>query len=352
MRYIRIAIFYIFLDILYILFVLLLFQKGDIDKLTSKIKYSYFEHGEKGCEHLDFYSSISDEFKGKYQLYHLHTISDKILKALCFIYKRRINRPVDFEEELCWYLYYWLGEKIYPKVQSEAVFSNIIKMIYTELYSNTENFIICNPINTKINQDRFNKNKVLFDYSKDYEKINLDTVYGNTTCDKDYKEYIKKYIDMYNEAYSDCYLTNEKKFDCDTFSKLFNKNQHNKFISISCTETQNPNVALQVQRPTVQIPERTVHLRSATAKDSDMISRSEALTGLHQNPNSPVTHILNEDKPLSINDTTEGGSSKTIAGSVAPVLGVSSISLLLYKVIENIIDIHTFIIYMCFPFFK
>ncbi|KMZ88474.1 hypothetical protein PVBG_05432 [Plasmodium vivax Brazil I] len=351
MRYIRIAIFYIFLDILYILFVLLLFQKGDIDKLTSKIKYSYFEHGEKGCEHLDFYSSISDEFKGKYQLYHLHTISDKILKALCFIYKRRINRPVDFEEELCWYLYYWLGEKIYPKVQSEAVFSNIIKMIYTELYSNTENFIICNPINTKINQDRFNKNKVLFDYSKDYEKINLDTVYGNTTCDKDYKEYIKKYIDMYNEAYSDCNETKENKFDCDTFSKLFNNDQHTKLISFRCTESKNPRVALKVQEPTSQVPERTVQLRPSVARDSYMVSRSEVLTGSHNNLRSPVTNILNEVESYSIDNTTEGGSSKTIMGSVAPVLGVSSISLLLYKVIENIIDIHTFIIYMCFLFF-
>ncbi|KMZ89790.1 hypothetical protein PVMG_06058 [Plasmodium vivax Mauritania I] len=323
-----------------------------LKKLTSYYKYSKFEDGESGCEIFPFYSSIKEDLQ-RYSIYGLHRISDKILKALCFIYNRKRNRQNNFDEEYCSYLYYWLGNKIYPLVKDEAMFSSIINMIYSELYSNiTEDFIICKPLNIKINQDIFNKNKVLFDYSKDYEKIELDTVYGNATCDKVYKEYITNYIYIYKEAYSDCNETKENKFDCDTFSKLFNNDQHTKLISFRCTESKNPRVALKVQEPTSQVPERTLQLRPSVARDSYMVSRSEVLTGSHNNLRSPVTNILNEVESHSIDNTTEGGSSKTIMGSVAPVLGVSSISLLLYKVIENIIDIHTFIIYMCFPFFK
>ncbi|KMZ77408.1 hypothetical protein PVIIG_05630 [Plasmodium vivax India VII] len=327
-------------------------KKKKLNKLTSKIKYSYFEHGEKGCEHLDFYSSISDEFKGKYQLYHLHTISDKILKGLCFIYNKKRNLQKKFDEEYCSYLYYWLGDKIYPLVKDESVFTKIINMIYSELYSSSENFIVCRNVHSPINLDKFKKNKVLFDYSKDYEKIDLDTVHGNTTCEKDYKVYIQNYINMYNKAYSDCYLTKEKKFDCDTFSKLFKEDEYTKFNSLRCIESKNQRVVLQVQGPTSQVPVKTVHLLPAASRDSNKNFTPEALTGSHQNPGSPDPYSLDDDAVLSMDNTTEGGSSKTIAGSVAPVLGVSSISLLLYKVIENIIDIHTFIIYMCFPFFK
>ncbi|SCA60546.1 Plasmodium vivax Vir protein, putative [Plasmodium vivax] len=327
--------------------------KGDIDKLTSKFNYSYFERGEKGCESLDFYSNIKYDLEHRYQIYNLHTISDKILKALCFIYNKKRNHQKNFDDEYCSYLYYWLGDQIYPLVQDKGVFSRIITMIYDELYSNIrENFIICRNDYSPIDQDKFKKNKVLFDYSKDYKKIDLDTVHGYTTCDTGYKEYLQKYINMYNDAYSDCYLTKEKKFDCNTFWNLFNKDQHEKFISIRCTESKNPRPSLQVQEPTGEVPAQTVHLLPDGSRDSNQISTPKALTVSHKNPGSQVPYALNEDTFLSMKDTTDGGSSKTIAGSVAPVLGVSSISLLLYKVIENTIDIHTFIIYMCFRFFK
>ncbi|KMZ87886.1 hypothetical protein PVBG_06113 [Plasmodium vivax Brazil I] len=294
--------------------------------------YSSFEHGQEGCEEHEFYSNLRGAFEQSYKIYGLHKISDKILKALCFIYNRKRNHPADFKEELCWYLYYWLGDKIYPKVQNQTVFSKIINMIYNELYMSSEYFIICDHINTKIDLDRFNKNKVLFDYSKDNKKIEIDTVYGNTTCDKDYKEYITEYINMYKKAYSDCYITEENKFDCDTFSKLFSKDQYTELISHRCTESQNQRVALQVQETTSQVPPQTVHLLLPASRDSNKISTPEALTGSHRNPGSQVPYALKEEAFLSMKDTTESGSSKTIAGSVVPVLGVSSFSLLLYKV--------------------
>ncbi|KMZ87877.1 hypothetical protein PVBG_05814 [Plasmodium vivax Brazil I] len=99
-------------------------------------------------------------------------------------------------------------------------------MIYGELYSNiAEDFIICNPLNTHINRDIFFKNKMLFDYSKDYKNIDLDTLHGQTTCNKDYKDYMEKYISMYKGAYLDC-KGEKKNFDCKYFSTLFQENQY------------------------------------------------------------------------------------------------------------------------------
>ncbi|VVA00238.1 PIR protein [Plasmodium vivax] len=307
--------------------------KGNIDKLTSKIMYSSFEHGQEGCEEHEFYSNLRGAFEQSYKIYDLHKISDKILKALCFIYNRKRNHPADFKEELCWYLYYWLGEKIYPKVQREAVFSNIIKMIYTELYSNTENFIICNLPDSKINQDIFNKNKVLFDYSKDYVNIYLDTLHGKTTCDYVYKEYIRKYIKMYKEAYSDCYVTKENNFDCNYFSTLFQESQYNTLSSFSCKDRDNFGVVLDKQKEHEdQEPAPVLSYRKAsfTFPSPHHIAERDADLGTNKHPAGE--RFPRPIEPIQMDDTAEGGSSKTIAGSIVPVLGVSSFSLLLYKV--------------------
>ncbi|VVA00107.1 PIR protein [Plasmodium vivax] len=306
--------------------------KVNIDKLTSKIKYSSFEEGQEGCEKLDFYSNLGDAFEQSYKIYGLDRISDKILKALCFIYNRKRNHPADFKEELCWYLYYWLGEKIYPLVLDNKIFSNIINMIYNELYMSSENFIICNLPDSKINQDIFNKNKVLFDYSKDYVNIDLDTLHGKTTCDYVYKEYIRKYIKMYKEAYSDCYVTKENNFDCKYFSTLFLENQYSKLSSFSCTQRDNNGVILDKPKALEDQesePDQSYRQSTVTSPSPQQIASQYADLVVNQHRSGQT--FPRPFEPTQVDDTSDGGSSKTIAGSVAPVLGVSSISLLLYK---------------------
>ncbi|KMZ88783.1 hypothetical protein PVBG_06219 [Plasmodium vivax Brazil I] len=292
--------------------------------------YSNFEDGQSGCEGIPFYSSIKGDIEVSYP--NLRNISDNILRALCFIYKKKRSRQNNFDQEYCSYLYYWLGDKIYPLVNDEVVFSRIINMIYGELYSNiAEDFIICNPLNTHINRDIFFKNKMLFDYSKDYKNIDLDTLHGQTTCNKDYKDYMEKYISMYKGAYLDC-KGEKKNFDCKYFSTLFQENQYSKLSSFSCKQRDNIGVmldkskALEDQEPE---PVQSYHQTTLTppfphhipARDADLVknqhTRGQTFSRAFEHP--------------QMDDTTEGGTSKTIAGSVAPVLGVSSISLLLYK---------------------
>ncbi|GAB69983.1 hypothetical protein PCYB_007320, partial [Plasmodium cynomolgi strain B] len=263
----------------------------DIDNLTSKIKYSYFEDGKEGCEKIQFYLNISDEFKEEYQIYDLRKIYEKIVRALCYIYKEKKKDNDKFDKELCWYLYYWLGDKIYSLVQGDRKeFSKIISKIYWELNENNpDKFRVCEDVHYPIDQDIFDKNKILFEYSMYYEKIKLDTTYVDTTCDKKYKDVLQNYIDIYSHAYENCNGKNGKIYDCSYFHKLFPKDKHEKLISFNCRK----------QNTTV--------------------------------PSTETQRGLGYDSSLFTEHTSKGGTTKTIIGSVVPVLGGSFISFLLYK---------------------
>ncbi|KMZ83419.1 hypothetical protein PVBG_06105 [Plasmodium vivax Brazil I] len=296
--------------------------------------YSSFEHGEELCKEHEFYSNIKYEFQQKYWMYDLHSISDKILKALCYIYNKKRNHPDDFNEELCSYLYYWLGDIIYSKVKKHSVFSYIINMIFQELNTyNTQNIRICKHVNPSIHSDYFNINKLLFDYSRDYENIRIDTAPGNTTCDSEYKKYLEEYIRIYNDAYSNCKQGNHKKYDCEKFSPIFNADLHKDLSTFNCMKIQN--VVKHPERPKKPEENEITRVHDFPHPQATHSTRHQSTSGglyIDRNTDSGVQHDQERIQSLQMNDNTEGGSSKTIAGSVVPVLGVSSFSLLLYKV--------------------
>ncbi|CAI7719843.1 Plasmodium vivax Vir protein, putative [Plasmodium vivax] len=305
-----------------------------LKEFTSSIKYSYFEREvEESCENIPFYSNIKGDIEGMY--HNLRIISDKILNALCFIYNKKRYLPNNFDEELCSYLYYWLGEIIYPLVPDKAVFSRIMDMIFAELnINNAQDFIICKTNNSFIDQKRFNDNKVLFDYSKDYGNIQLHTAHGETTCDKVYLNYIKKYMDTYGKAYLDCYEQDKTKYDCNNFITLFerDKKKYYDLTSFSCLERENVGVTLGVHREhkeqQIALAEDLFPDTARTSYTQHSARRDASLDNHHTLNHQEVQGRI--ESPLN-DDTSGSSSSKTIAGSVAPVLGVSSISLLLYK---------------------
>ncbi|KMZ94976.1 hypothetical protein PVMG_05645 [Plasmodium vivax Mauritania I] len=327
--------------------------KENINNYTSNFYYNYFERGDHRCEHLDFYTDIKEDLNVRYQFYNFPDISEKIVRALCYIYNRKKNRPAYFNEDLCWYLYYWLGDKIYPLVKNKTIFSNIIRVIYEELYTNIpELFTVCKLVHSPIDQVRFNHNKILFDYSKDYKNIEMDTSNAKNTCDKDYKDYINKYISVYKEAYSDCYSGKGNNFDCAYFSELFDRNQFSTLSSFSCKQHDNNGVLLENQKAHEHPEPEPVHLypqARVALPSTQQIVVQDAYLGMNHISDSSENPGTNENFPIE--DTTKGSSSKTIAGSIVPVLGVSSFSLLLYKVTENITEIHIIMIYPYFHYF-
>ncbi|KMZ88776.1 hypothetical protein PVBG_06280 [Plasmodium vivax Brazil I] len=255
--------------------------KGDLDQLTSNIWYSNFERGEECFEHVSFYSEIKDELENtRYWYYGLSKISQNIVRALCYIYNRKINHQNDFDKDRCSYLYYWLGDKIYSRVHDKTKFSSIIKMIYQEIYKT--NFLnTCNYRYIDIEEDIFNTYKILHDYSKDYGNIHLNTLSGNMTCDEDYKKAMYKYIDIYNHVYSKCNIERTNKYDCDYFNELFEGYNHDDLSSFHC---------MQHNVQAFSIDEQAVVEPSRKSLSVTRSSRGTLASVIHPNPKDVFTY--------------------------------------------------------------
>ncbi|GAB69788.1 hypothetical protein PCYB_005370, partial [Plasmodium cynomolgi strain B] len=285
--------------------------------------------------------------KGEYKTYEFDKISEKILKALCFIYREKQEKTDNFDNDLCRYLYYYLGDKIYPLVKNERVFKNIILKIYTELDNNTTYMTVC-PKHYLIDLNRYEEYKLLFYYSKDYRDIELETAHPDTTCDKDYKQYIEKYVTIYKKAHSECYNKyNRNNFYWRYFSELFKDNEHKKLSSFSCKQRDNIVVVSEEQKHHEQQEHEAVQSYSqpsVTSIPPQQTATQNADLGVNQQ--SDFRNFTRSIETIQMDDTTEGGHSKSITGSVVPVLGVPFISFLLYRVTENIIKIHKIIIFI------
>ncbi|SCA60474.1 Plasmodium vivax Vir protein, putative [Plasmodium vivax] len=150
------------------------------------------------------------------------------------------------------------------------------------------NIIICKPFSYAIDRDTFYKNKLLFDYSQDHEHIKIHTA----------------------------------------------GDQYDELSSFHCVLSENSRATLE--QPSVfgtHEPAQNEHYKVTTEVRDSVGHRSTAVDfNLESNPSSVFSQDLEKIQPVPIGDTAEGGSSKTIAGLIAPVLGVSSFSLLLYKV--------------------
>ncbi|SCA60835.1 Plasmodium vivax Vir protein, putative [Plasmodium vivax] len=207
-----------------------------------------------------------------------------------------------------------------------------MRMLF-QVLNGENNIMICKPLSYTIDRDTFYKNKLLFDYSQNHEHIKIHTA-GYKTCSKQYKEHMEDYIRTYKDAYSNCYGKNENKYDCETFFSLFEGNQYDKLSSFHCVLSENSRATLE--QPSVfgtHEPAQNEHYKVTTEVRDSVGHHSTAVDfNLESNPSSGIHQDQEKIQPVPIGETTEGGSSKTIAGSIAPVLGVSSFSLLLYKV--------------------
>ncbi|VUZ99850.1 PIR protein [Plasmodium vivax] len=304
--------------------------KYDLDQLTSKFHYNYFDNEQRNCYDVQFHSNIKDDLK-QYRT-SFKDISDKLIKGLCFIYNKKINNLSQFDNEWCSYLYYWLGYNILQNLSDKSLFRKIIRMIYGELNSSGM-YSICNYLYEKIDENTFDTYKLLFDYSKDHENFNLSTSYGYTTCDEHYKKVMIDYINTYRDAHKNCTENNEKNYDCEYFKKLFSKDLYAKLTTFTCTERQNGGTITEKQRENkVQEAALTEYFPLAREMASTFQHNTARGSGLVRYHNTQFQENTETTETLPMIDTAEGSSSKSIVGSVVPVLGVSSFSLLLYKV--------------------
>ncbi|SCA60558.1 VIR protein [Plasmodium vivax] len=281
-------------------------KEEDLKGLLSNFHYYYFDNEDRDCYSLEFHSNIKGEFQRYYNLNH---VFDKII-----------------------------GDKIYANISSTQVFSRIIQTIYDELNS-TDLLLICRPLYNKIDKETFNNNKLLFDYSKDRDNIRLSTLHAHTTCDEHYKKVIEKYKSAYKDAYLNCNGIGIKKYDCSKIGELLGNELNKELSSLYCKDykphtistggNENPG---QHGHSLSEIGSKSMTSVSLLHPATDRKIPPEFRTSAHLKPGLETIHEQDGGHILPVIETAEGGTSKTIAGSIVPVLGVSSFSLLLYKV--------------------
>ncbi|ANQ08804.1 KIR protein, partial [Plasmodium coatneyi] len=120
--------------------------------------------------------------------YNIHNedLANKIASNYCHACNRGRGEwlPTLGDEDLPYFFYYWLGDKVKEQFQTGNNFSPIMKKIYGKL----EKFgprCSCTNLYEGLNKDRFKQAKELFDYNYNYKMLLRDNGWCRNYCTND-----------------------------------------------------------------------------------------------------------------------------------------------------------------------
>ncbi|GAW84402.1 variable surface protein [Plasmodium gonderi] len=185
----------------------------DLKKLPSKLMYTIFDKGEDNCENASFWS-VSESLLKTYKL--PINVCDKILKGLCYAYKSNERKAFNLDD--CDYLYFWLCDVLHNNLSDRRTFSTVADILIFFLKS--KNFTdICKKDKYNINQGNFREIKLLFDFSKDYDKLREYDPKPNKFCSDSFNLYLSEYILNYYQCRNKCTDSGNEGATCFAFSK-------------------------------------------------------------------------------------------------------------------------------------
>ncbi|SCA60302.1 VIR protein [Plasmodium vivax] len=196
--------------------------------LRTKYNYYSLDNGYTYCKEDIFYN----EAELKLSTYMgLQKVSEKILKAMCYMYtKKKYNK---LKSEMCNFFYYWLGDVLLNNINDKILTSESLTSLYS-IINSAGLGKICDPLNYYIDKDIFKNNKLIFDYSEDYENYKLDLNKPNPLCNKSYQEYLQTYVNKYKDLHTICEIENQDKKYCDAFRKYFGTKKHEFLYNWTC----------------------------------------------------------------------------------------------------------------------
>ncbi|SCA59629.1 VIR protein [Plasmodium vivax] len=197
--------------------------------LPTKKFYDQLDNGTDGCPNANFYITVKD-LLDRYNV--LQVGSNKISKGLCYVYGK--NFPDISDNDICNFLYYWLGEILYdnliPRINLGSVISNlfVILRIRNEKKCTAPNYY-------NFNEDKyFKKIKLFFDYSKDYDIYEKQISNNNPTCNKKYYEYLQTYVETYKEFEGKCPNKSHSSGYCKAFNEYFDEKIRTNLSKLTC----------------------------------------------------------------------------------------------------------------------
>ncbi|KMZ96405.1 hypothetical protein PVNG_05867 [Plasmodium vivax North Korean] len=203
---------------------------GDSDKdfLNTKYYYGKLNMGWDGCQFYGFYEEAKNILdKNKV----LENDSDKILRALCYIYKNRSSGSLDSDK--CNFLYFWLGNILLEKLLTNDLFHEVILALFNTLV-NVNQHKLCTAPHDYMYKDDFKDIKTIFDCSEDYKSYKEKHIYPRMSCNNNYKSYLDTNINIYNKFYGECEIEKKEKEYCKAFRKYFPDNKPNLLSEINC----------------------------------------------------------------------------------------------------------------------
>ncbi|CAG9479384.1 unnamed protein product [Plasmodium vivax] len=183
--------------------------------LRTKYNYGKLDSGWDICQKDAFYNKAKTELDRNDGL---QDVSDNILKALCYVYKKSLID--NFESDICKFLYFWLGNILLDKMRNKFVFFDVIRDIFDILKNHKGK--ICTAPTYHIDVENFKNIKLFFDYSEDYDSYDNQITVYNQPCNNNYKKYLQKYVDTYNKFHGICQNEPHSYAYCDVFNEYFN----------------------------------------------------------------------------------------------------------------------------------
>ncbi|KMZ83991.1 hypothetical protein PVBG_06168 [Plasmodium vivax Brazil I] len=325
----------------------------NINKITLDTKLSYLNTNfyynslntrYNDCQDEEFYNTAKEKLK-KYT-WNMD-VSEQISKGLCYVYRKsRRKEPVN---NICNFLYFWLGNILIDKMEHNSVFQDVIRDLFDVLTNHKDK--ICTAHTYHIDVENFKNIKLFFDYSQDYDSYENQITYYNPPCNNNYKQYLKKYVDTYNMFQEECQNKQPSYRYCDLFNKYFAKKNTKNLSNWTCKLEHNEPKEIKESDDSETTEEQL-------PKTYSMEERSPNFRGGYEGGREQNTEYTDSSNYLSHQDTSVNNSasdqsdgtpstiiSKSVTGAVS-LAGALVPSYLLYNVISIIINKYNELLYI------
>ncbi|KMZ96361.1 hypothetical protein PVNG_06231 [Plasmodium vivax North Korean] len=308
-------------------------DENKLSVLPTKKFYDKLDNVKDICHNNTFNISVETILKH----YNVHQdVHDKILKGLCYAHGNNFQDESD--EDICNFLYYWLGDILYDKIIPMIHFDTVIsKIFYILKYRNGKNCTAPTYYNI-IEKKYFNDIKLLFDYSKDYDTYKEQISSNNMLCNEKYNEYLQKYVKTYKNFQSECQNKPRSPRYCNAFNDYFVKKDPANLSKLTCTlQNKEPEAEKKIEQVAVEsqlLPAQGMEANPPTEAEqfSSGSGEEEKSYGSPVNPSREATAILNRDSgPVDVSSISR--TTKTIA-TTASVAGILLPPFLVYNVIS------------------
>ncbi|SCA60841.1 Plasmodium vivax Vir protein, putative [Plasmodium vivax] len=199
----------------------------ELSNLHTQYYYGKLDEGWKNCQDYSFYNTAKEKLN-EYRV--PRDDSDKILKALCYVY--RTSSRSEFYSNTCIFLYFWLGDILLKKLTAKEFYSEIILKLF-QILKNDNGQVCTNPY-PYMHKDDFEKVKLIFDCSEDYKNYSMHYINHNISCNSKYKTYFNTHMNIYGEFYNECEVEEKENKYCEEFKKYFPVRKQNLLSKWKC----------------------------------------------------------------------------------------------------------------------